>query len=84
MASMAKQIKQTATDKTMTLNELAAFVQDAMRSGADGTEKVKATVAFSGRIKDVTVDVAHPRRLPSTSRTPPTGGWGVAITSLIT
>ncbi|RNG34307.1 hypothetical protein [Streptomyces botrytidirepellens] len=57
---MAKQIKHTATDKTMTLNELAAFVQDAMRSGADGTEKVKATVAFSGRIKDVTVDVATP------------------------
>ncbi|WP_141698376.1 hypothetical protein [Streptomyces lushanensis] len=57
---MAKQIRHTATDKTMTLSELAAFVQDALNSGADGTERLKSNVAFSGRVKDLTVEVAAP------------------------
>ncbi|NDZ63573.1 hypothetical protein [Streptomyces cyaneofuscatus] len=59
---MPKAIKHTAADKTMTLSELAAFVQDALRSDADGTERVKANITFGGRLKDVTVDLTTPQR----------------------
>ncbi|MFH9215462.1 hypothetical protein [Streptomyces globisporus] len=59
---MPKTIKHTAADKTMTLSELAAFVQDALRSDADGTERVKANITFGGRLKDATVDLTMPQR----------------------
>ena len=59
---MAKQIKHTADNKTMTLDELGAFVQDAMRSGATGSEVVGATVTLGGKVKAVTVDVVLPVR----------------------
>ena len=59
---MAKQIKHTADSKTMTLDELGAFVQDAMRSGATGNEVVRATVSLGGKVKTVTVDVVVPMR----------------------
>lgn len=54
---MAKEIKHTAADRHMTLDELAAFVQDAMRSGAAGHEPVGAVVTFGGKLKAVTVEV---------------------------
>lgn len=43
--------------QTLTLDELAAFVQDAMRAGAEGTELVAAQVSFGGKIQKVSVDV---------------------------
>lgn len=46
--------------QTLTLDEVAAFVQDAMRAGAHGTEHVVAEVAFSGKVKKLTVDVQVP------------------------
>ncbi|SFK73720.1 hypothetical protein [Streptomyces pini] len=54
---MAKEIKHTAGGKHMTLDELAAFVQDAMRTGAAGHEPVAATVTFGGKLRTVTVEV---------------------------
>lgn len=71
---MAKQIKHTAADKTMSLRELAAFVQDALGSGADGTEKVKARVAFSGKIKDISTDITTPQQTNSDITDAPCGG----------
>lgn len=43
--------------QTLTLDELAAFVQDAMRSGANGDEHPHVQIAFSGKIQKVSVDV---------------------------
>jgi len=43
--------------QTMTLDELAAFVQDAMRTGAHGSEHPTVQIAFSGKIQKVSVDV---------------------------
>jgi hypothetical protein len=43
--------------RTLTLDELAAFVQDAMRSGAAGDEPVSARVSFGGKIQQLSVDV---------------------------
>lgn len=40
-----------------TLDEVAAFVQDAMRSGADGTEEVGVTATWGAKIRRLTVDV---------------------------
>ncbi|MFJ9113006.1 hypothetical protein [Streptomyces sp. NPDC102283] len=57
---MPKTIKHTAADKTLTLNELGAFVQDALRSGADGTERVQANITFGGKLKDITVALTSP------------------------
>lgn len=69
MKHMGQQIKHAAIHKAMTLNELAAFVQHALRSGADGTETVKAAITFGGKLKDVSVDLA----LPAGSDTTPGG-----------
>lgn len=54
---MAKKIQHEASDKFMTLDEIAAFVQDARRAGATGSEIVSATVSFGQKLKDVTVSV---------------------------
>lgn len=43
--------------QTMTLDELAAFVQDAMRAGADGGEVPHAELTLGGKIKQLAVDV---------------------------
>lgn len=61
MKRMSQQIKHAANHKAMTLNELAAFVQHALRSGADGTETVKAAITFSGKLKDIAVDITTAR-----------------------
>lgn len=60
MNHMGQQIKHSATRKTMNLNELAAFVQHALRFGADGAETVKAAITLGGKLKDITVDIALP------------------------
>ncbi len=56
---MAKKRVEHAADKgaVLTLDEVAAWVQDAMRSGADGGSPVKATVSFGGKIQKISVDV---------------------------
>lgn len=41
----------------LTLDELAAFVQDAMRAGATGSEIVNATVSFGGKLQKIGIDV---------------------------
>lgn len=43
--------------KTLTLDELAAFVQEAMRSGAEGTEIVGVTASWGSKIQKIRVDV---------------------------
>jgi hypothetical protein len=53
-----KKVEHKAPKKQLlTLDELAAFVQDAMRSGAHGGEVVAATVSFGGKLQRVAVDV---------------------------
>lgn len=54
---MAKSIEHEASGKFMTLDELAAFVQDAMRTGATGREIVNATVSFGQKLQKVKVSV---------------------------
>lgn len=46
-----RKIEHTAAKKqTLTLDEVAAWVQDAMRSGASGNSPVEARVNFSGKL----------------------------------
>lgn len=53
-----KKIEHTAEKKQLlTLDEVAAWVQDAMRSGATGRETVAARVSFGGRLQKISVDV---------------------------
>ena len=53
-----RKVEHQAPKKTyMTLDELAAFVQDAMRSGAEGHEIPLAEVTIGGKVKKVSVDV---------------------------
>ena len=42
----------------MRLDELAAFVQDAMRSGADGQEVVQASVSWGSKLKSVKIHIS--------------------------
>lgn len=46
-----------AKKQALTLDEVAAWVQDAMRSGASGTEVVGARVGFGGQLQKIGVDV---------------------------
>lgn len=58
----SRKIEHKAPKKqVLTLDEVAAFVQDALRSGATGSEAVAATVSFGGKLQvvSVDVDVAH-------------------------
>lgn len=41
----------------LTLDEVAAWVQDAMRSGATGSEVVTGRVSFGGKLQKIRVDV---------------------------
>lgn len=56
---MAMKKVEHAADKGhhLTLAEVAAFVQDAMRTGADGSTVVKAAVSFGGKLQKIGVDV---------------------------
>lgn len=57
----AKRIEHKA-DKgnAFTLDELVAFVQDAMRSGASGSEIVGVGATWGGKIQKLNVDVQVP------------------------
>lgn len=41
----------------LTLDQLAAFVQDAMRSGATGNEHIDARVSFGGKLQKVSIEI---------------------------
>jgi hypothetical protein len=43
--------------KFLTVDEVAAWVQDVMRAGAPGGEIVKATVSIGGKLQKITTDV---------------------------
>lgn len=52
-----KKVEHAATrGQHLTLDEVAAFVQDAHRSGADGGAVVHATVSFGGKLQKLSVD----------------------------
>lgn len=44
----------------LTLDELAAFVQEALRSGASGDEVVQAGVSFGGKLQRLAVEAPVP------------------------
>lgn len=53
-----RKIEHAAEKKQLlTLDQLAAFVQDAMRSGASGSEVVAAAVSFGGKLQRVSIDI---------------------------
>lgn len=53
-----KKIEHKARKKEfLTLDELAAFTQEALRSGADGSEIVSASVSFGGKLQRLSVKV---------------------------
>lgn len=54
---MAKKTIEHAAPKGefLTLDEVAAWVQDAMRAGADGGTVVKAVVSFGGKLQKISV-----------------------------
>lgn len=54
--AMKKVEHAAAKGRFLTLDEVAAFVQDAMRAGADGSTVVKATVSFGGKLQKLSVD----------------------------
>lgn len=56
MATKRVELK-TVRGQFLTLDEVAAFVQDAKRAGADGAAVVKAAVSFGGKLRRVSVDV---------------------------
>lgn len=47
--------KHEALDRQMTLDEVAAFVQDAMRAGHSGASVVKVRARMSGGIADLRI-----------------------------
>lgn len=54
---MAKRTIEIKADKGqhLTLDEVAAWVQDAMRSGADGSTVVQASVSFGQKLQKISV-----------------------------
>ncbi|MFC1415607.1 hypothetical protein [Streptacidiphilus cavernicola] len=67
---MAKRRLEIAADKGefLTLDEVAAWVQDAMRAGADGSTVVSATVSFGQKLQKISIE-ADTAKQPS-DRTP--------------
>lgn len=55
---MARKRLEHAADKGqfLTLDELAAWVQDAMQSGVDGGTVVHAVVSFGGKLQKISVE----------------------------
>jgi hypothetical protein len=53
-----RKIEDAAEKKqSLTLDQLAAFVQDAMRSGASGGELVSARVSFGAKLQTISIEV---------------------------
>lgn len=46
-----------AKGQLLTLDEVAVWVQDAMRSGATGGEVVSVKISFGGKLQKIAVDV---------------------------
>jgi PII-like signaling protein len=46
-----------ARGQFVTLDQLAAFVQEAMRAGADGATVVEGTVSFGGKLQRVALKI---------------------------
>lgn len=42
----------------LTLDEVAAWVQDAMRAGVDGSTPVAARVSFGGKLQRISVETS--------------------------
>jgi hypothetical protein len=57
-----KKVEHTADKGShLTLDEVAAWVQDAMRSGASGDSPVVVRAGFSGKLQKISVDVEQVR-----------------------
>ncbi|MET9387895.1 hypothetical protein ABZY09_44635 [Streptomyces sp. NPDC002928] len=52
---MPTSIRATGEAKDMTLDELAAFVEDARKAGVSGDRNVRAELSCSGKIKQVEI-----------------------------
>jgi hypothetical protein len=50
-------IRSAKRKEGVTLDELAAFVQDVLRTGASGDEKIFAGVSFGGKLQWASVSV---------------------------
>ncbi|MCT9092860.1 hypothetical protein N4G70_28905 [Streptomyces sp. ASQP_92] len=48
----------------LTLGEVAAWVQDAMRAGASGGEIVGATISFGGKLQKIRIEVDADAKAP--------------------
>ncbi|MFJ8054941.1 hypothetical protein [Streptomyces sp. NPDC096142] len=48
-------IRATGEAKDMTLDEIAAFVEDARKAGIPGDRNVRAELSYSGKFKQVEV-----------------------------
>jgi hypothetical protein len=59
MAASKKTLTHEPDGSAMTLDELAAFVQDAMRSGASGSESPKVRITFGGGIKRIELGISE-------------------------
>lgn len=54
-----------AKGQELTLDELAAFIQDAMRSGATGSETIHVRTTWGAKLRQVAVDIELPAGTPS-------------------
>lgn len=56
-----KKVEHTAPKKqALTLDDIAAFIQDARQSGATGSELVDAGVTWGGKLQKIAVEVEMP------------------------
>ncbi|MFG3090669.1 hypothetical protein ACGGAI_23895 [Streptomyces antibioticus] len=52
---MPTTLRATGLAKDMTLDEIAAFVEEARRAGVPGDRPVRAELSYSDKIKELTV-----------------------------
>lgn len=54
---ITREVVSEATDRKagMSLDELAAFVQEAMRAGFDGNESIRVRTGYTGQIRKLQV-----------------------------
>jgi hypothetical protein len=63
-----KRIEHTADrGQHLTLDEIATWVQDAMRAGADGSTVVEARVSLGGKLQKIGVATTSAARADSTT-----------------
>lgn len=48
-------LRATGEAKDMTLDELAAFIEDASKAGIPGDRNIRAELSYSGKIKEVEI-----------------------------